>query len=351
MRIAIVGAGLFGCTAAIHAARAGHEVHVIEIGPDIFYGVSATNQMRLHLGYHYPRSPETALECQAAMPSFLEEYRQVCIPADRQYYAIASHGSRTNPGDYVRFCKTVNLPCEPVSVPVPELNHDELDLVIPVDEMRVDPIAMKLLLRLRMSDLGIRVHLNSPGEPLLASMFDKIVVAAYARNPVILRGFGIEPEPMQFEIVEKPVIDLQGELKGFGCVILDGPFCSLDPLGSTTWHVLGHVDHAIIHRNVGIVPDIPPWVFPYTNRGFIHRPNIAVSVAERMGEAAVRYIPALNNAGHVGSYFMTRAVLPDRDHDDARPTIVTQPAENIINIFSGKMATAVEAARQVCSLL
>ena len=50
---------------------------------------------------------------------------------------------------------------------------------------------------------------------------------------------------------------------------------------------------------------------------------------------------------HIGSMFTIRTVLADRDHDDARPTLVRQEAHNVYTIFSGKIGTCVEAANQV----
>ena len=50
---------------------------------------------------------------------------------------------------------------------------------------------------------------------------------------------------------------------------------------------------------------------------------------------------------HIGSMFTVRTVLAHRDHDDARPTIVTQEAHNVYTIFSGKIGTCVPAANEL----
>ena len=54
MRIAVIGGGLFGSTAAIYAARAGHDVHLFEAKPSLMLGATAGTYARLHRGYHYP---------------------------------------------------------------------------------------------------------------------------------------------------------------------------------------------------------------------------------------------------------------------------------------------------------
>ena len=50
---------------------------------------------------------------------------------------------------------------------------------------------------------------------------------------------------------------------------------------------------------------------------------------------------------HIGSMFTFRTVLPNRDKDDARPTLVEKTTDNIFNLFSGKIGTCVSAADEI----
>ena len=45
--------------------------------------------------------------------------------------------------------------------------------------------------------------------------------------------------------------------------------------------------------------------------------------------------------------FTFRTVLPNRDEDDARPTLVDRLDDRMFNLFSGKIGTCVDAANQV----
>ena len=85
MRVAVVGGGLFGATAAIYLARDGHDVHLYERSGGLLSAASSINQLRLHSGYHYPRSPETIRECQDGLASFRAEYGPAVIDAGEQY--------------------------------------------------------------------------------------------------------------------------------------------------------------------------------------------------------------------------------------------------------------------------
>ena len=49
---------------------------------------------------------------------------------------------------------------------------------------------------------------------------------------------------------------------------------------------------------------------------------------------------------HIGSMFTTRTVLPNREHDDARPTSYERN-NNVIDVLSGKIGTCVDLAQKV----
>ena len=49
----------------------------------------------------------------------------------------------------------------------------------------------------------------------------------------------------------------------------------------------------------------------------------------------------------MGSMFTIRVVPPRVENTDARPTIVKKISENVISMFSGKITTCVDAAKEV----
>ena len=86
-RIAIIGAGIFGVTAAIKLAEQGYEVDIFEKSGDIFTAASGINQYRLHRGYHYPRALKTAKNCRDHVVEFYNEYPDSIISSS----IIGSH--------------------------------------------------------------------------------------------------------------------------------------------------------------------------------------------------------------------------------------------------------------------
>ena len=75
MKIAVVGAGIFGCTISTKVSNFCN-VDLYDMSSDIMSSASRTNQLRLHRGYHYPRSPDTVSDLLNSINFFIEEYTE-----------------------------------------------------------------------------------------------------------------------------------------------------------------------------------------------------------------------------------------------------------------------------------
>jgi len=356
MRVAVVGGGLFGCTVAIHAVRAGHEVHLYEANErGLMRAASTINQYRLHLGYHYPRSPETVQECRASERSFLEEYGQAVTDRGQHLYSVARNGSKVSGTDYVKFLAANHLPYVLIENE-PHINGEMVDVVIGADEKRIIPHRLQAVVEAKMRQAFghlyfKHVHIGEPAPATLRRDFDKVVIAAYAGTNQVAEELGCRQTVYQYEVVEKPIVRLLPEALGeTGIVVMDGPFGCVDP----RWpgggdYVLGHVEHAIHNRNVGTEPEIPEYLADYIDGGFIREPR-GTHFAEFI-EAGSEYVPALRGAVHFASMFTVRTVLPDVDATDARPTMVEALDDKVIRVFAGKLSSCVDAAQQVVAQL
>lgn len=346
MRVAVVGGGIFGCTAAIYAARAGHEVHLFEAKDSLLRCASGINQFRLHRGYHYPRSPETIEECNQGQTSFRSEYGPAVTSLGRHYYAVAQRPkSRIDAMQYLKVLRENGLPYKIAASPY--IDGDAVDLVIQADECWIDPVILRGLVYDKLTD--VYVHLGAPADGTLRDEFDKIVIATYSAINDTAQMLDAEAGVFQFEICEKPVLRMPKDMNNVGIVVMDGEFCSLDPLGDSGFHLLGHVKHAIHARNVGVKAKIPEEMQGDIDAGVVRRP--AASQASAMINAAARFIPAVADAEYIGSMFTVRAVLPERDATDERPTLVSELDRQVIRVFSGKIGTAVDAATKVVEWL
>ena len=335
----VIGGGIFGCVSAIELANRGANVTLFERNNDIISETSAINQYRVHRGYHYPRSFETSVECRKAAPKFSKYFKQAILPSDiDHFYAISKNNSLTTAEDYLKFLDKLELEYQIVN-PLPNTS-----LTIKVVEDLYDPKILKKLIHDRLRGAGVNVLLNN--SPIQAQINSETftVSATYSG----LNDFTEKPNVFQYELCEKPVLKLPNDYAKKSIVIMDGPFMCIDPLGSSGYHVMGNVVHAIHSSNIGFKPVIPEGYEELLNNGIIPKPkhtNIDLFI-----EAAGEYFQNIEKAQYMGSMFTIRVVQPYREHDDSRPTLVTEQAKNFVSIFSGKVCTSIGAANQVADL-
>ena len=89
IKIAIIGAGWFGCHIGYKLKKNNFNVKIFEKGKNIFDNASANNTNRLHLGFHYPRTIKTREMSSDGYQKFIKEYPNFSIKLKNNIYAIA----------------------------------------------------------------------------------------------------------------------------------------------------------------------------------------------------------------------------------------------------------------------
>ncbi len=339
-KIAVVGGGIFGCTIAWKLAKNGYNVTLLEKNNDIITQASNINQYRLHKGYHYPRSTETALQSQLGEKSFLKEYSDSIVNGDiEHYYCIAKKDSLVSADQYKDFLNNINLSYEEKKLDF--ICKNVVDLTVKVNEYLFDPNKLKQICWEKLEKYNVDVILNQ--NEFESKSFDYVINATYSNLnkflPTKLQ------KDYQFELCEKPVIKLPEQYKNKSVVIMDGPFMCIDPLGDSGLHVMGNVVHAIHNTNVGKFPEYDEKFDKLLNKGIVENPSI--TNIDKFIESAKTFFVDIDKAKHIGSMFTFRTVLPNRDKDDARPTLVENVTDKIFNVFSGKIGTCVSSAEKL----
>lgn len=339
--VGVVGGGIFGSMAAIMLAQEGCKVTLYEKEKDILLRATRMNQLRIHRGYHYPRSLETALECKLSAPIFRAYFPEaVSTMPVRHMYAIAAHGSKTSPSEYEKFMDKAGLSYSRLSDIdnfYSMTNKDKFASIYVVEEDTYDPVILQALCRKKLEENGVTIELESAVVPAKLKE-DAVVTATYSK-------VFDENAHYQFEVCEKPIVRLPPEYQNTSLVIMDGPFMCFDPLPDTDLHLLGHVVHAIHHTSFGSKPTIPDKLKEYVDKGHVTSPRI--TNFSKFKETMLEFFPGAQPIEHIGSYFLIRTVLANRDHDDARPTIVKKVKDNYYEVFSGKVTVAPKAAQKI----
>lgn len=335
MKIAIAGAGIYGATAAIRLAEHRYQVDLFDpLG--VMCAASAINQYRIHSGYHYPRSAETIAEILEARQEFIEAFRPAVVQNSRNYYAIPKLGSRTSPERYERLMSDYGLPlrrCRPHW-----LDYDFIEACYEVEEYLYDPELLRSLVNQRLSVSGVcfKRQLFETG---MRSSYDFVVWATYG----MARSRGVFPHA-KYQVAEKMLIQLPAALHQVALVVIDGPFTGFDPYGSSQRSLFGSAKHTNHWSSTDAGEMVPE---PYASRlnGGSFEP-VPFTRFEAMRVDASLAVPEAGRAVYLGSRFVMR-VVEDNPEQDRRVLYVIDGDPGEIHIFSGKVVSAVKAARLV----
>lgn len=338
-KIAVAGAGIYGATTAIRLAQEGHQAHLFDpLG--VLRAASAINQYRVHAGYHYPRSAETISEITEARVEFTTAFAPAIVRNSRHYYAIPKENSLTPPDLYESIMSKHGLPLRPCRPGW--MNFDFIDKCYEVEENIYDPDALRGLIEARLKAQNIRLQ-QCEFAPAMRPDYDFVVWATYGLGPS--RGFF---KAAKYQVAEKMLIELPVELRRIALVVVDGPFTAFDPYGSSSRSLFGSAKNTNHWTTTSAREPIPE---PYA--GILNKPDfepVPFTRFEAMRADCCLSVPAAKDAVYIGSRFTIRVVEDNPEHD-RRILNVREGAPGEIHIFSGKVVSAVKAARLVCELV
>ena len=336
MRIAVAGAGIYGATTAIRLAEIGHSVDLFDpLG--ILRAASAINQYRIHAGYHYPRSVETIQETLEARAEFIQTFEPAIVRNSRHYYAIPKEGSRTSPELYESLMAQYGLPlkeCRPSW-----MDFDFIDKCYKVDEQIYDPEILRTLIESRIRALGIHFEQRAFTEELRHN-YGIVVWATYGLGPS--RGIF---KSAKYQVAEKMLIHLPAELRGVALVVVDGPFTAFDPFGNSEFSLFGSAKNTNHWTSTDPDQPIPEQYANLLNESKFT--SVEFTRFESMRADCCLSVPSARDAIYLGSKFTMR-VVENNPEQDRRTLYVLDGEPGEIHLFSGKVVSAVKAARLVC---
>lgn len=353
-RVAIIGGGIFGTCAAVELARS-FDVVLYERRPGLFQAATFANHNRHHYGYHYPRSPETALQCLKSRDSF-EELFGDCLDYDfDNYYCVSATDSKTTPAAYLDFCRGVGLPFEEVAPPKGLLDPKKIALCLKVREGVYDVARLRRMVEERLKaagpslrvltgreivsgargEGGKKVLTVSDGRSVTEESFDFVINATYGNINRFCGWFGFAERECQFNLQELDVVELPLERR-VGVTVQDGPFPSIIPMAHTNRYLMAHVIESQLIREISS-----------ERAPLLGRVGYIESNWDGVLKACAEYIPLLRKAVYVKSIFVDRVVDSARLGDDSRVTEVVEHGSGCWSVFSAKVITCVTTARRL----
>ena len=178
-KVAVVGAGVYGSTIALRLSRAGVQVDLYDpLG--IMMGASSINQLRVHAGYHYPRSPETIKEVLECRKEFISEYKESIITGGKHYYAIPKDGSRISETDYVKVLDNFKLPH--IEVKPDWMDFSYISSCWEVDEVLYNPDMMREIIQQRLKNSNIKYCSKKFERSKDENSYDFVAYATYGAS-------------------------------------------------------------------------------------------------------------------------------------------------------------------------
>lgn len=357
-RVAIVGGGFFGCLAALRLSQAGFHVTVFEKQTGLMLGASYINQNRLHMGYHYPRSDETARDSCLHQVDFQSLFPEAVVDDFEHYYCVAREGSYVSGQEFVDFCERLQLPYQDAWPKAITLNRDTVETCLLVPEKLYDANIVRHSLR-RMLEQERNVDVMLSTELLGINRFndgfeihyhglagiermnvDAVINATYSNINRLITMLGCEPKSYQFELCEVAIVKVPWELR-VGCGVMDGPFFGILPFGKSGSYLLYDVEISVLERTFGHTPTFNRDISYYDDE------IICAERFRRYKQKASKYIKEMSDCIHLYSTYVPRVVLAHRDADDARPTEILKHTDGVWSIFAGKISLALPTATQL----
>jgi len=345
MKVAIIGAGWYGCHIASELLTKNIQVEIFEKESSIFSNASFYNTGRLHQGFHYPRSFTTRENCFNNFQKFKNKYGFACEKVGNNYYLVSNKDSIL---DFETF-KNIFL-TEFGSLHVANKEDiwflKNIDGAILSEEVAVNPIKIKRFFYEKLESI---LHLNNPIHTIKAkdnqvivndNFFDFCINCTYnAFLPLKVE------EDFSFEVVMSVVLKRKKQSWDTSFVIMDGDFFSLnkclfyDEENSLDFYSLYHVKHSVLYKS-GSFEDTQNYLKNISKK--------EIDFSELLIEVE-RFFPSFSDEFNiVDKSFVMRTKL---NNNNANRECIINREGNLINIMSGKISSIFDAFDSINSII
>lgn len=353
--IAVVGAGVFGSEIAIQLARNGHRVKLFDKKSDILLEATANNQNRLHLGLHYPRDLETAVQSKNGYANFVDRFPTSVRNNFANYYGLASSDSRVSIDQYEEFAKLAGISITEVAR-IPELDvvSSKLDKVWSCSEGVIDINTLRNLLRKEIIESGVELYLNTEitkcnlnnsAWNLLNSRdgfpgFDSVIRTTYGLDHISSNIDSVIDR--KFEYHHTMVLEVKSKNPTVGFTVIDGDFITLLPNGFSD-------DFLLYAPMISVRTKFQGSHYPieWDSRAFSEFTKMEEALISRVEE----WFPSFHILGKPKRNITVRSIQPNVSATDKRTSEVRMTAKGFYDVWSGKIDHCVDVAQEVVRLI
>ena len=351
MRIAILGAGIFGISAAIKLSIfKKYKIDIFDRSNSILQGATYANHNRHHYGFHYPRSQKTIDEINSSKDEFEFYYGQAIYFDFDNFYAI-SNNSKVSKFNYERFMKKNNLHYRKIKISPKLFNQKKISSVYQVNEGIYDYKVLSNITKKRIKN-NFNIFLNhnlvstnyknktysltfSKGKNKYTKKYDFVINATYSNINKILDLFRIQNKTYEYNLQQLSIISFK-KLKKTGITVMDGNYPSFLPITGTNKYLFAHVIKSQLIKEV-------------SNYNLFNNINFIKDNYENILNESRKFLPILNSSTYHGSMFVNRVVKKNKNDD--RLSDVIYHKKNFISILGGKIVTCEKTSTEIAKYI
>lgn len=332
-KIAIVGAGWYGCHITNLLSRLSFDVTLYEKGAAIFNGASGANQNRLHQGYHYPRSHRTRIQSRDGYIRFIERYPTLSERIERNYYVIPCFRSSLDFHTYKIIMASAGLEFNDVSDKVDFLEN--VEGVLQCEERLILTGKAKQYFQEELSPYLVLNHKVAREEVVSGIIdgkeFSYVIDCTWGALSEVQRPTFYE-STLLFKYRKKPGSDFNTAL-----TFVDGDLFSLFPTEEPDIYTLTHVLHTPIRQSSRDEQSV------YIEQAIIDEKR------SKMELDVLRYFANfLGEFEYVNHEFSTKTKVEGASDDRS---CYVEHDNKVIKILSGKIDTVFYASEKVLSIV
>ena len=341
MKIAIIGAGWYGCHIGLSLKNNGFDIKIFEKNDDIFLESSTNNQYRLHQGLHYARSSLTRYQSRDGFLRFCERYPNFSQIIEENYYLIPKYESILDFNTYFSIMFSTGINIEKLNVNhIPKyLDASKFEGLIKCDERillnnKAKQFFNKELNNVLYKNTKIESCTKENDKIIINNeTFDYLVDCTWgALNPI--NNYFYEPTLLLYYQTKKDII--------FPAITLvDGPLWSIYPTDKAGIYTLSSVTHT------------PIGLYNSKNDAYHRLSNISTDEIdikrEHMELEVSTYFSKFQSYfTYIGPQFSIKT-KPIGKVDDRHSSVVRN--DNVFSVYSGKVDNIFQASDYILGQL
>ena len=335
-KIAIIGAGWYGCHIGSSLKTLGFDVTVFEQHPRPLHEASGNNQFRLHLGFHYPRHHGTRVQSRDGFMRFMERYPYLSREVEENIYAVPRAESLIDFSTYRLIMTSTGIEFRETgdsSVPIREVAGMMLtsERVLLIEQSRRyfhEQLGASLVLNHRVAAIENEVDCVR----VEGVAFDLLIDASWGQQLGMPMPFFYEPTILLYYETDEP----------FPAVtFVDGPLCSVYPTEAPSIYTLSSVPHTPLGR-YGVIEEAR------RVRDSVSLETVAAKVAA-MEQQVSRYLPTFREHFRFVGPQIALKTKPVGNFDDRSCSVFRRG--RTFHVMSGKIDTIFFAMERILSFI